>query len=136
MIAVTEMSGSLMDWNNIRYFTKAELACRCGKCGGKEQMDEAFVMQLDRLRERLDRPLTITSGYRCPLHPEEAKKDHPGAHANGTAADIAVSGGKERYKVISVAMELGFVGIGVANSFIHVDSGHSYAARPVVWKYS
>ena len=37
-----------MNWNNIRFFSRKELACKCGNCDGKEQMQEAFMIQLDR----------------------------------------------------------------------------------------
>jgi uncharacterized protein YcbK (DUF882 family) len=125
-----------MDWSEIRYFAKREFACKCGKCGGVEDMDPDFMRMLDAMRELYGDPMIITSGYRCPEHEAEKKKASPGAHSAGLAADIAAGTGKRRYDLIKAAMEIGMVGVGVANSFIHLDAGHPTADRPVVWKYS
>lgn len=121
-----------MNWMNVRYFTPKEFQCSC--CG-KENMDPEFITLLDEMRHRVGRPLTIASGYRCRNHPEERKKETPGAHNNGTAADIAISGGAERFEIIAEAVRVGMVGLGVANSFVHVDSGHPTAHRSAAWKY-
>jgi DNA-binding NarL/FixJ family response regulator len=48
--------------------------------------------------------MKITSGYRCPKHPIEAKKAAPGAHSTGLACDIGVSG-SEAHQVLLLAME-------------------------------
>jgi len=93
------------------------------------------MAQLQALRDKVGRPLTVTSGYRCASHPVELRKTHLGAHAQGLAADIAISGATERYALIKAAIEVGMTGLGVASGFIHVDAGHAYAARPAVWKY-
>ena len=81
--------------------------------------------------------MKITSGYRCPKHPIEAKKATPGAHSTGLACDIGVSG-SEAHQVLSLAMELGFTGIGVQQKgtgrFIHVDLTVGQN-RPTVWSY-
>ena len=77
-------------------------------------------------------PFIITSGYRSLTHPIEAKKDVPGTHAQGIAADIKVNNAAERYTIIKNALELGFTGLGVASTFIHVDTRGS---APVLWLY-
>lgn len=114
-------------------FSRAEFTCSCG-CG-KSDMDGDFMEKLQHMRDLLGKGMTITSGYRCSDHPEEAKKQSPGSHAAGLAADIKVGNGKDRYDIVHLAMSVNMKGIGVANTFIHVDDGHPYAARPVVYKY-
>ena len=47
--------------------------------------------KVDELRDRCGFPFVITSGYRSPQHPIEAKKDVPGTHAQGIAADIKIT---------------------------------------------
>ena len=37
------------------------------------------------------------------------------------AADIKVTDGIQRFKIVEQAISLGFTGIGVASSFVHVD---------------
>lgn len=91
-----------------------------------------FVRHLDLLREACNRPLTVTSGYRHPTHSVEAKKNEPGRHTMGDAADIAVVGGFERGQIVAEAIRLGFKGIGVARTFVHVDRR---SGRLTMWTY-
>ena len=114
----------------MRYFNISEFDC---SFTGNNEMDEWFLARLDSLRHACDFPFTITSGYRDPVgHPIEAKKSIAGTHAQGIAADIKVNNGIEKYKIISEAMKMGFTGIGVAKTFIHVDDR---TTQPVVWSY-
>ncbi|BCV04071.1 MAG: hypothetical protein CM15mV79_030 [uncultured marine virus] len=95
-------------------------------------MNPEFLEKLDELRHECKFPFTITSGYRDPSHSIEAKKERPGMHTKGIAADIYVSNGVDRYKLLITAFNMGFTGIGVAKTFIHVDTRTS---QPVVWTY-
>lgn len=120
-----------------KYFTAREMAC--SHCG-ESHMDEEFMEKLDELRERFGKPLAVSSAYRCPEHPVEARKSTKGAHVYGKAADFAVSHW-DAHKVLQHAMELGFTGIGIQQKgdgrFIHVDTCTSdeKAPRPTVWSY-
>lgn len=99
------------------HFKAHELCCKhCGAQGVTQEL----VDKLDELRERMNMPLVLTSAYRCPNHPIEAKKKRPGYHSKGIAADVAVTGG-DQIKLISIAYELGFKGFGIADSFVHID---------------
>ena len=73
-----------MLWANYPNFTEAEFRCR--HCG-QQQMQPEFMEKLQALRHQYGRPLRVTSGYRCPDHPIEKAKAHPGMHATGLAAD-------------------------------------------------
>jgi len=112
-----------------KYFKLSEFDCQCT---GNNEMNEDFLIKLDALREACGFSFNITSGYRDPSHPIEARKSKAGTHAQGIAADIAVANGAERYKIVSEAMRLGFTGVGVAKTFIHVDIRET---TPVVWEY-
>ena len=50
----------------------------------------------------------------------------------GIAADIKVSGGAQRRLIVEKALELGFGGIGIAKTFVHVDIRET---TPVMWCY-
>lgn len=113
----------------MRYFTVDEFNCQHT---GENQMEPEFMELVDELRHRCDFPFIITSGYRSITHPIEAKKDVPGTHAQGIAADIKINNGSERYTLIKNALELGFTGLGVASTFIHVDTR---GTTPVSWLY-
>jgi zinc D-Ala-D-Ala carboxypeptidase len=113
-----------------KYFKLEEFDCQVT---GNNEMKDEFIHKLDELREACGFSFVITSGYRDGnAHPIEKRKSKPGTHARGIAADIAVNGGAERYIIVREAMRLGFTGIGVAKSFIHVDIRET---TPVVWEY-
>ena len=102
-----------------KYFDLDEFACQHT---GQNLIDPNFVESLDELREVCGFPFTITSGYRSPAHPIEAKKSKAGTHAQGIAADLAVSNGRERGITARNANDLGFMGIGVAKGFVSLDT--------------
>ena len=113
----------------MKYFDKSEFNCQYT---GENKMLPEFLQELDELRGICNFPFIITSGYRRPDHPIEAAKDSPGTHAQGIAADIAVTDSARRYTLINYAFQQGFTGIGIADSFIHLDLRHT---TPVVWTY-
>jgi len=113
----------------VKYFKKEEFNCTHTN---KNEMDDAFLERLDQLREECGFPFRITSGYRDETHPNEARKEKPGTHNQGIAADIAVFNGFERMNIVHNALKLGFGGIGVAKGFVHVDTR---TTTPVMWTY-
>ena len=113
----------------MKYFKIKEFDCQET---GNNQMDTRFLELLDELRHKCDFPFHITSGYRDPKHSIEAKKDKPGTHTQGIAADIRSISASERYTLLFTAFNMGFNGIGIAKTFIHVDIRDT---TPVVWTY-
>ena len=105
-------------------------------------MSDEFMKKLDQLREDMGFPFKITSAYRCPEHPIEARKKAPGAHTSGRAVDIGVTGDKA-YRLIEGAIELKFKGIGIKQKgqgrFIHLDDidpdKYEGIPRPWIWSY-
>jgi len=115
---------------DLRYFEISEFDCQQT---GENLMIPEFLLMLDALRHECGFSFAITSGYRSPKHSIEAAKAKPGTHAQGIAADIATTDAQQRFVIVSNAIKLGFQGIGVARSFIHVDSRKT---APRVWSYS
>lgn len=116
------------------HFSDKELNCQhCGEAG----MDPAFIEVLEKIRVDVGFPMPITSGYRCPNHPLEAKKSSPGAHAQGRAVDVAVSR-SQAFEVIKSATAHGITGLGVDQKgdgrFLHLDIAKGIA-RPAIWSY-
>jgi zinc D-Ala-D-Ala carboxypeptidase len=123
-----------MDWGLYPNFSAKEFDC--SHCG-KNEMKPEFMGKLQAFRMQYGKPMRITSGYRCPEHPLEAKKSKPGAHASGLACDVGVDG-QEAYDILKLAFQLGFKGIGVnqkgTGRFIHLDMLEE-PPRPNVWSY-
>ena len=121
---------------NYKYFTVDELKCQ--HCG-KHNMDDKFMVKIESLRHELGFPFTVTSAYRCPDHPIEARKASPGAHASGRAIDIACQGDKA-HKLLQAALRMGLSGIGVnqkgSGRFIHLDDLENDSGRPRPWVWS
>ena len=64
--------------------------------------------------------------------PTKARKEKSDAN-QGIAADIAVSNGTERMNIVKDGGCSKFNGIGVAKTFVHVDTRQT---TPVMWTYS
>ncbi len=113
-----------------KYFELDEFTC---SETGKNEMQEGFIHLLDSLRESCDFPFKITSGYRDRTHSAEINKTTVGQHTLGCAADIYIDNGVRRYKIVQQAILLGFKGIGIAKTFVHVDTRTS--DHKVIWTY-
>lgn len=115
---------------DFKYFKREDFDCQET---GENRMDDNFIHKLDHLREACGWPFIVVSGYRSPNHSLEIKKaSGGGSHTKGIAADIKVTNGKQRHEIIKHAMALGFSGVGVATSFIHIDTRKD---TPVLWTY-
>ena len=127
----------MMDWGKYKNFTVDEF--KCSHCGANEMKPE-YMDRLQQLRTAYNKPMQITSGYRCPKHPIEAAKPTPGPHSTGRAADVSVQGA-DAHRLLQLALEMGFTGIGVqqkgSGRFLHLDdiSNASGSPRPTVWSY-
>ncbi len=102
-----------------------------------DKMDPKLLEMLDTLRENYGYPIKLTSTYRSPEHPIEARKSKPGEHAYGAAVDIACVGGEATFKLVKAAIETGFTRIGISrkNNFVHVGIGYPGAPETTIWTY-
>lgn len=107
-------------WDGIKYFTPEEFQCKCGcKTNG---IDHELVKILEKVREHFGRPVTVTSGVRCPTHNARVGGVSNSEHVYKRAADFVVSGVSPR----TVANYLETLlpntgGIGVYSGWVHVD---------------
>lgn len=117
-----------------KYFSLTEFNCQETN---ENNMQPEFLEKLDELRKRCGFPFVITSGYRSPNHTIERVKEKAGTHAQGIAADIKAISGTQKHEIVKQALDLGFGGIGVARTFIHVDDRCAFdsSAQPVIWTY-
>jgi len=121
------------------YFSVDEL-----KCKGTDEcnMDEGFMERLVTLRHKFNKPMVISSGYRSSSYNQVIGGARTSPHLYGKAVDVLVSG-KAAHKLIGLAIQHGFTGIGVSqrgsheSRFLHLDTmdNSDIHPRPWVWSY-
>lgn len=111
------------------HFKKEEFDC---KHTGENKMKDSFLLRIDELRSRCGFPFVINSGYRSESHPIESKKEIPGTHTKGIAADVKIGDSVRRYTIVKEATAMGFKGIGIDKGFVHIDDREG---TPVIWMY-
>jgi len=105
------------------------------KRGYKPDLDNLqpeFKTSISSLQESFGQPLTIVSGYRDPARNAKAGGAKKSRHMHGDAIDIDVSGmsREERTRLIRLARENGFGGIGVYPNSLHIDKGRTRSWGP------
>ncbi len=113
-------------WDEIKYFTRDEFRCKCGGkyCNGfPAEPAEATVRAVDKIRERLGVPVTISSGLRCPTHNANEGGVSNSNHLTGLAADLHSSATPAAMKEAAEAVLGNTGGIGLYKWGIHVDTG-------------
>jgi zinc D-Ala-D-Ala carboxypeptidase len=104
-------------WPN---FSPRELAC---KGTGSLMIDPAALDRLQALRNRLGRPLLITSAYRSPEHNKAVNGARNSYHMRGMAFDVRMEN-QDPHEFAKVAKAVGFTGVITypRSGFIHVDN--------------
>lgn len=125
---------ALISPGRIRHFKKDEFKCKhCGKLPPKG-IDRRLVLMLEELRLMIgNKPIIITSGYRCPVHNKNVNGANNSQHLYGKAVDILVKGKspRELEKYADKLFVNDGVGMGGA-TIVHVDT-RGHRAR---WKYN
>ncbi len=107
--------------NEIRispHFMLHEFECRDGS--HQVRLHPRLLEMLQKLRNQINRPVIITSGYRNPTHNKNVGGSPRSQHLLGTAADIAVRGMSPQ-ELAPRAEAIGFTGIGLYRNFLHLD---------------
>ena len=100
-----------------QHFSRKEFSCRhCGKL----TIDNRLIDKLEQLREKIGKPIKVTSGYRCPVHNKKVGGVKNSRHTKGQAADIKVDGMTPR-EVAVAAREVGFGYVLIEPTWLHVD---------------
>jgi len=109
------------DFRISKNFNLSEFSC---KCCGSVKIDSEVVKRLQLMRDKIQKPIIITSGYRCPKHNQEVGGAENSYHTQGLAVDIVVDG-YSLDELEMIAKEVGFRGLGIYRSanFIHLDLG-------------
>jgi len=114
-----------------KYFNKDE---GTGSLGYKiSDLDPILVDKLDIVRGLCGFPFKINSGYRTEAENKAVGGVDGSAHTKRLAVDIACTDATKRLTIVGNAWNNGFVGIGIASSFIHLDIDSSLSRR--IWLY-
>ena len=119
-------------WDDIRYFTREEFRCPCGRCGGfPAEPQESMVRAVDEIRQRLGVPVSIVdaggSGVRCAEHNAEVGGVANSQHLFGLAADLHSAASPAQMKAVAEDVMGRTGGIGLYDWGIHVDTRPGYA---------
>jgi len=123
-------------WN---YFSVDELKCKgTDEC----EMDEEFMKKLEALRHEFNEPMIVSSGYRHESYNQVIGGAKNSPHLYGKAVDVVISG-KSAYRLMKLAIQYGFTGIGVSQRgphekrFLHIDTMENSDThpRPWIWSY-
>ena len=117
-----ETGGGEEWWREIRYFTRAEFRCPCGRCGGfPAEPAESLVRLADQVREHFGAPALPSSGVRCPEHNKEVGGVWNSYHLTGRALDFRIDG-KSAAQVLAFVKTLPVhYAYAIDGSYVHMD---------------
>lgn len=109
-------------------FNLSEFNSKCGRTmpeNVKKNIIE-LIKNLQVIRDEVNKPISITSGYRSPEHNAKVKGAKNSQHVQGTAVDLKVQGmtPKEVAPIIERLIKEKKIkegGIGVYNTWVHYD---------------
>lgn len=102
-------------------------------------MSNFALRMFDSLREAYGKPMVVTSGCRCKEYNEKIGGAKSSAHLPDKsglcyALDIACTSNEDRFKMISKAISIGCVRIGIAKNFLHLDFSPELKQN-IIWIY-
>lgn len=102
-------------------FSPRELAC---KGTGKLLVNQDALDKLQALRDRLRKPLILTSAYRSPEHNRRVGGAKNSQHMQGIAFDVRMDN-HDPHEFEAAARAVGFTGFGYypKSGFMHIDTG-------------
>jgi zinc D-Ala-D-Ala carboxypeptidase len=120
----------------MRFFKQEEFKCKCGRasCDAPTAISPNLAQRLDALRERVGRPVIVTSGVRCPAHNAAVGGKPNSEHLTGEGCDLAAIGPREKFDMVEAALAVGFTRLGWGKGFIHVGTSSALPER-VMWDY-
>lgn len=97
-------------------------------------MNLEFMIILNKIRHDCGFPFVINSGYRSLEHNTKVAEVELSAHTLGLAADIRISGSRERFLLQEKAQANGIRRLGIGRTYVHLDLDLS-KPQGVMWDY-
>jgi hypothetical protein len=98
-------------------FNREEFACPC--CG-EVKVSEILVDKLQELRDVINKPIIITSGYRCLQYNKKVGGYSHSPHLTGEAADIKIKG-MSTVTIAMIARHISYIRLGLYPNHLHID---------------
>lgn len=107
-------------------FRVNEFSCHGKGCCSTVKIDPKLAEYVQKIRDHFGKPVTISSGYRCPTHNRAVDGASKSRHVEGMAADIKVKDVAPA-EVAKYAESIGVKGIGLYETdkdgyFVHIDT--------------
>ena len=116
-----------------RNFDRSEFACKGEDCcGHSAPVHPDLIESLQALRDRIGRPLSITSGFRCNRHNQTIGGEDHSFHTLGMAVDVVNPEGISPEQLATLAEGIDLFregGIGIYPSWVHLDVRKNGKAR-------
>jgi len=123
---------------NFHPSTDHKLLCTCGhvKCD-KRSVNQFTLDMLQHVRADYGRPMIITSGGRCPYHPNEVTKKKAGDHQRQYAVDVFYDNELDRNKLMVLAGRYGATRVAGSErlNFVHLAWTPTGDASVPTWSY-
>lgn len=117
----------------MKYFSEVEFN-RCVPSCSMRDMDNDFLLLLDRVRESCGIPLILNCAYRSKEWDISKGRNGNSSHCRGKAVDIRCSNSATAFKIVKAAMDNGISRIGIGNGYVHIDNDESLPQN-VIWNY-
>lgn len=111
-------------WEEIKYFTRDEFKCKCGKhCDGfPAEPKELLIRTADRVRAHFGAAAIVSSGVRCFTHNASVGGVSNSRHLSGKAMDFCVSGKTAAQVLAYVQQQPGIrYAYAIDRSYVHMD---------------
>ena len=99
-------------------FNDFEFTCGCG-CQ-KNKVSPTLIDKLQQLRDMINKPIIITSGYRCKAYNKHIGGADNSPHLTGEASDIQVKAIAPITLAI-IASKIAYIRIGIYDKHTHID---------------
>ena len=110
-------------WKDIKYFSRNEFRCPCGKCNGfPAEPVEKLIRIADKVRIACGAPAHVSSGVRCFEHNAEVGGVATSRHLKGWAMDFCVDGKTATELDAIVGAQIGVAyHYKIDDRFVHMD---------------